>query len=111
MVRLHLPINTTDAILDTLGSPTRRQLLERVAQRPQTVGDLARGLPISRPAVSQQLRILERAGLVWLEDVGRSRVVHLRPEGLAPARAWLDQLWPEALDRFATLAEQTWEQP
>ncbi len=59
--------------------------------------------------MSQQLRILEDAGLIRLEARGRSRVVHLRPEGLRPAREFLDTLWPEALERFAALAEQTWE--
>lgn len=97
--------------LDALGSATRRALLEQLAPGPLTVGALAETVAISRPAVSQQLVVLEEAGLVQMERRGRQRVVRLRPEGLRPARDFLDTLWPEALARFAQLAESTWSEP
>lgn len=97
--------------LDALGSPTRRALLRELTAGPLSVGELARTTDISRPAVSQQLRVLEEAGLVELRRAGRRRLVALRPEGLQPARRYLDTLWPEALERFAQLAESTWSAP
>lgn len=92
-------------VLDALGNPVRRHLLEQVATRPRTVGELADGLPISRPAVSRHLRVLEDAGLVALSDEGRRRVVHLDRMGFDAARAYLDAFWDDALARFALLAD------
>jgi DNA-binding transcriptional ArsR family regulator len=101
-----------DLSLDALGSPTRRALLDAIGHHgTATVGHLALGLPVSRPAVSQQLRVLERAGLVDFDAVGRERRYRLRATGFDAARGYLDTLWPLALDRFAALAESSWQPP
>ncbi|MDA7966886.1 metalloregulator ArsR/SmtB family transcription factor [Ruegeria sp.] len=84
-----------------LGDPTRRHLFEAVAQRPRAVGELAADLPISRPAVSQHLRVLADAGLVVSRAEGTRRIYAARPEGLAELRDWLDRYWTDVLDRFA----------
>lgn len=103
-------MNPADLSLDALGSPTRRALLDALGQQgAATVGHLALGVPVSRPAVSQQLRILERAGLVAFDAVGRQRRYRLEPRGFDAARGYLDTLWPLALDRFAALAEASWQ--
>ena len=89
-----------------LADSTRRELLERLAERPQTVGVLARNFPISRPAVSQHLKILKDAGLVTDEARGTSRIYRIDPKGLGPLRRWLDEQWSRSLDNFKALAEQ-----
>jgi DNA-binding transcriptional ArsR family regulator len=96
----------TDRVFAALADPTRRQLFERLAERPQTVGVLARNFPISRPAVSQHLRILMVAGLVTDEARGTSRVYRIDPKGLGPMRRWLDEQWERSLASFKALAEQ-----
>lgn len=73
-----------------LGDPTRRAIFERLAARPSAVGDLARGLPVSRPAVSQHLRVLKRAGLVSENPEGTRRIYRVDPRGIAAMREWLD---------------------
>ena len=114
MVSLSLPngstMHTDSLSLDALGSPTRRALLRRLAEGPLPVGELAAPLPISRPAVSQQLRLLEQARLVGFDVRGRRRLYSLQPAGFDDAHAWLDGLWPEALHRFAAIAESTWRE-
>ncbi len=95
-------------VLDALGSPTRRSIVQFLAAGPAPVGRIADAMPISRPGVSQQVRILESAGLVTLVRRGRLRVVALNPQGFAAARDWLDGFWTEGLARFAALAEATW---
>ena len=92
--------------LTALGDPTRRAVFELLAQGPTSVGQLAALLPVSRPAVSQHLRVLKEAGLVHDRAVGTRRVYQLDPEGLAVVRAYLDRFWGEALDAFKTYAEQ-----
>ena len=89
------------AALWVLADPTRRTVFERVAARPGSVGELAAGLPVSRPAVSQHLKVLKEAGLVCDEPVGARRVYRVNPEGLAGLRAWFDQVWDVALSAFA----------
>ncbi|MEZ4236471.1 MAG: ArsR family transcriptional regulator [Myxococcota bacterium] len=74
------------------------------------MGDIAAAFPISRPAVSKHLRVLEQARLVTHHAAGTRHVYALRPEGFGAARAWLDAFWPEALSRFAALAEQSWSE-
>ena len=92
--------------LSALADSTRRIVFERVAERPRGVGELAEGLPVSRPAVSQHLKVLKDAGLVRDERHGRTRVYHLDPTGLGELRAWLDRHWDQSLAAFKALAEQ-----
>ena len=91
--------------LQALGDPTRREIFERVAARPTSVGELAAGLPISQPAVSQHLRVLREAGLVAAERDGRRRMYRARPQGLAPLRDYLERMWTDVLDAYARAAE------
>jgi DNA-binding transcriptional ArsR family regulator len=95
-----------DRVFAALADPTRRMLLERIAEQPRSVGALASGLPISRPAVSQHLRLLKHAGLVTDQARGATRIYRIDPQGLAPIRRWLDQQWERSLDNFKRLAEQ-----
>jgi len=92
--------------LDALGDWTRRQILEALKQGPRSVGELAAGLPVSRPAVSQHLRVLKDAGLVLDRKDGARRVYRVDPSGLADIRAYFDSFWDEALDRFAAEARK-----
>jgi DNA-binding transcriptional ArsR family regulator len=89
-----------------LGDPTRRAVFERVAARPSAVSELARGLPVSRPAVSQHLRVLKEAGLVQETPEGTRRIYRLDPRGIAAMREWLDAHWAAALDAFKDFADQ-----
>ncbi len=89
-----------------LGDPTRRAIFERLAGRPQAVGEVARGLPVSRPAVSQHLRVLKDAGLVVDERVGARRVYRVDPDGLEALRAYFDRFWNRALAAFKDVAER-----
>jgi DNA-binding transcriptional ArsR family regulator len=97
-------------VLDILGNPVRRQILTLLSDGPRTVGDIAADLPVSRPAVSRHLRLLEGAELVQSTPSGRRTLVELRVEGFDEARHWLDQFWTEALARFAMVAENTEEE-
>ena len=97
----------TENALDALGSPVRRKILTILAQEAQPVGSLARHLPVSRPAVSKHLRILQGANLVAFERQGTRNVFRLEPVGFQAARAWLDTYWDSALARFVLLAENT----
>jgi DNA-binding transcriptional ArsR family regulator len=96
----------SDRVFAALADPTRRALFEKVAARPQSVGALASQLPVSRPAVSQHLRILKDAGLVSDEARGTSRIYRIDPKGLGPMRRWLDEQWERSLANFKALAEQ-----
>ena len=89
-----------------LGDPTRRTIFERLAERPQAVGELASDLPISRPAVSQHLRVLSDAELVTHQPAGNRHVYQLRPEGLSALRADLDRFWTHALAAYKTVVEK-----
>lgn len=91
--------------LGALGDPTRRIIFERLAKRPRAVGELARGLPISRPAVSQHLAVLKAAGLVTDRADGARRLYRVDPAGVDAIRAWLDQFWDRTLDAFKAEAE------
>ncbi len=91
--------------LGALGDPTRRIIFERLAKRPRAVGELARGLPISRPAVSQHLAILKAAGLVTARADGARRLYCVDPAGVDAIRAWLDQFWDRTLEAFKAAAE------
>jgi DNA-binding transcriptional ArsR family regulator len=91
--------------LTALGDATRREVFELVAERPRAVGELAAQLPVSRPAVSQHLRVLKEAGLVEDEAVGARRVYKLHPEGIAELRSYLDGFWNRSLRAFKAAAE------
>jgi DNA-binding transcriptional ArsR family regulator len=98
----------TDSIGQTLlalGDPTRREIFELVAARPRAVGELAAELPVSRPAVSQHLRVLKEAGLVTDEAAGARRIYQLHPEGVAELRDYLDGFWTRSLRAFKAAAE------
>jgi len=88
-----------------LADPTRRQVFERLREGPRSVAGLARGLPVSRPAVSQHLKVLKEAGLVADEPDGTRRIYRIDPKGLAAIRQWLDGIWDEALAAFGAAAE------
>jgi DNA-binding transcriptional ArsR family regulator len=89
-----------------LGDPTRRAIFERLADQPQAVGQLAGELPVSRPAVSQHLRVLKDAGLVLDHRAGNRRIYHLDPDGVGALRAELEQFWSKALAAYKTVVEQ-----
>jgi DNA-binding transcriptional ArsR family regulator len=91
----------TNQAFAALADPTRRRVMERLAAGPRAVGEIAEGLPVSRPAVSQHLKVLKEAGLVTDRADGARRIYALDPAGLGPMRAWLDQFWQTALEAFA----------
>ena len=91
--------------MDALGDPTRRAIFERLREGPRPVVELARGLPVSRPAVSQHLRVLKEAGLVRDHAVGTRRIYEVDPEGFGRVRAWFDDFWTDALAAFKQAAE------
>ena len=88
-----------------LGDPTRREIFARIAERPRAVGELARELPVSRPAVSQHLRVLKDAGLVMDRAEGNRRIYQADPAGLAALRAQLDMFWNQALATFEEVVD------
>jgi DNA-binding transcriptional ArsR family regulator len=94
------------AAILALSDPTRRAIVEALREAPLPVGALARRLPVSRPAVSQHLRVLSDAGLVVAEPSGTRRVYRLAPEGIEALRRWLDRLWDDALFAYAAEARQ-----
>lgn len=89
-----------------LGDPTRRAIFERLADGPRAVGELASELPVSRPAVSQHLKVLKDARLVVDEPAGTRRIYHVDPDGLRALRGYLDHFWDQALAGFKTAVEQ-----
>lgn len=95
--------------LSALGDPTRRAIFERVAQKPTAVGELARGLPVSRPAVSQHLKVLKEAGLVREVADGTRRIYHIDPRGVAAMRDWLDRQWRDALAAFQKYSDNEYD--
>ncbi len=95
-----------NSAFSALADPTRRRVFERRALGPAAVVDLAQGLPVSRPAVSQHLKILKEAGLVSDRPEGTRRVYQIDPKGLGAMRAWLDQFWAVALDAYAAEVER-----
>ena len=96
---------TYENALRCLADRTRRQVFERLREGPRAVGELAAGLPVSRPAVSQHLKALKDAGLVLDRAEGTRRVYFIDPDGLGELRRWLDQFWDQALDAFRREAE------
>ena len=94
-----------------LADPTRRSIFERLAKRPVSVGKLADGLDVSRPAVSQHLKVLQGAGLVVHRRDGSRRVYQVDPRGIEAMRAYLDRFWDRALEAFKQAAEAAEEDP
>jgi DNA-binding transcriptional ArsR family regulator len=92
--------------LDVLADPTRRRIFELLGNEPRAVNELAAELPVSRPAVSQHLRLLETAGLVAHEVRGTRHVYAVDPSGVSELRAWVDGFWNDALARFKEAAER-----
>ncbi|HEY0118502.1 MAG TPA: metalloregulator ArsR/SmtB family transcription factor [Cellulomonas sp.] len=89
-----------------LGDPSRRQIVERLAQQPSTVAELTRELPLSQPAISQHLKVLREADLVAYTAAGARHVYRVRADGLAALRADLDRFWGAALQNFQRIAEE-----
>jgi DNA-binding transcriptional ArsR family regulator len=96
-----------DRVFSALYDPTRRAVLERLRDGPRPVGEIARGLPVTRPAVSQHLKVLKDAGLVSDRSEGTRRIYYIDPKGLGAMRAWLDQFWDSALAAFAAEVERS----
>lgn len=92
-------------VLQALGDPHRREIFERLSQRPLAVGQLADELPISRPAVSQHLKVLKEVGLVFDRPAGTRRVYHVDPQAVAALREYFDAFWGHALKSFRDAAE------
>jgi len=93
-----------------LADPTRRAIFERLVERPYAVGDLAVGLPVTRPAVSQHLKVLKDAGLVSEQAAGTRRIYRVNPVALAALRDQLDTFWQRALTGYTDLVEQPTEE-
>jgi DNA-binding transcriptional ArsR family regulator len=96
---------TNAAVLAALADPTRRTVFERLRRGPASVGEVAADLPVSRPAVSQHLKVLKLAGLVIDRPSGARRVYYIDPDGLGELRRWLDQFWDDALEAFKNEVE------
>ena len=99
-------MDANGSIWEALGDPTRRTIFERLRLGPQSVGELAAGLPVSRPAVSQHLRVLEQAGLVSHRANGTRNVYRVEPDGLTELRDYFERFWGDALERFAAEARK-----
>ena len=104
-------MTTGSAQLAALGDPTRRAIFEMVAERPRSVVELTRALPVSQSAVSQHLKVLRQSGLVRAEPKGASNVYHIDPHGLGQMRAWLDRFWGKTLATYKVAVEQSEEKP
>ena len=102
-------MSTNGHPLDALGDPTRRLVFELLREGPRSVGELAAEVPVSRPAVSQHLRVLQSAGLVSYRRNGTKNLYELDAHGVLALRTWVDAFWDEALDRFKAAAEKKGE--
>jgi DNA-binding transcriptional ArsR family regulator len=98
-------VDTYGDALGLLGDPSRRAIVELLARRPSSVSELAQQLPLSRPAVSQHLRVLKDGGLVVSQAQGTRRVYRLNPDGVTALRAYLDRIWDDALTAFQKAVE------
>jgi DNA-binding transcriptional ArsR family regulator len=98
---------TLDRQFSALADPSRRRLFESLVRGPKAVGRLAEEVPISRPAVSQHLRVLEEAGLVTHQTIGTRNIYRTDPDGVAALRSYLDTLWDEALENLKRFVETT----
>lgn len=100
-------MTSTDDVLRAIAEPNRRAILQLVAVDELAAGDIAAHFEVSRPAISQHLAVLRAAGLVTERRLGTRRLYRARPEGLAELRAFLESMWPDALERFRIRAEAT----
>jgi DNA-binding transcriptional ArsR family regulator len=98
-----------DARLGLFGDPTRRAIFELLAQHPWSVGELAKQLPITRPSVSQHLRVLKDGGLVLCRSEGTRRIYQIDPAGVNALRAYLDRVWSRALEAYQQAAEAAFD--
>lgn len=101
---------TYETVITALADPTRRRIFEDLRAAPMPVAALAKGRPVSRPAVSQHLKTLEQAGLVAAERRGTARIYSVRPQGLAPLRRYIEEFWDDALAAFSQEAERQQEE-
>jgi DNA-binding transcriptional ArsR family regulator len=108
---LSLVVANASALIDVIGEPTRRAIVERLVEGPASVTDVARDLPITRSAVSQHLQILKAVGLVVDRAVGTRRIYAVDPEALAVIRAYFDAFWTRSLAAFRATAELSKEDP
>lgn len=99
-------MSSYQAVFHALADPTRRTILEALRSGPLAVGDIARDVPVSRPAVSQHLRVLREAGLVSEKPEGTKRIYHADPRGLEELRTYLEETWGEALESFRVAASE-----
>jgi DNA-binding transcriptional ArsR family regulator len=100
-------VATYETVLDALGDPTRRAIIDQLRRGPSSVAGLTEYVPVSRPAISQHLKVLGQAGLVAHEPQGTRNIYRVDREGLESLRGWLDQFWTDALDAFAELVRRT----
>lgn len=100
---------TMEAMFDALGDRTRRRILKRLETGPLSVVDIARGMPVARPAISQHLKILKNAGLVADQPVGNRRIYSVDPNGLVELQRFLQSFWQDALTRYTQYAERNAE--
>ena len=103
--------STAVSALGALGDPTRRTIFERLAEKPAAVGEIAERLPVSRPAVSQHLKVLKAAGLVSESTEGTRHIYRIDPRGVGAMRDWLDQYLGDALEAFKAYAEAQEQDP
>jgi DNA-binding transcriptional ArsR family regulator len=96
--------------LTALGDPTRRAICDQLAERPRAVVELARALPVSRPAISQHLKVLKEAHLVMDRPAGTRRIYRLDPDGVGALRADLERYWNQALEAYKEIVEQPTEE-
>jgi DNA-binding transcriptional ArsR family regulator len=106
MNRQAVATTRAERALDAFGDPTRRRVFERLRRRTRSVRESAEGMDVSRPAVSQHLKVLQDAGLVVVRAQGTRRLYSIEPRGIAALRGWLDGFWDEALTAFKEAAER-----
>jgi len=99
-------MTSAEQILDALGDPTRRLILGRLRHRTRSVQEIAEGMKVSRPAVSQHLKVLKGAGLVMVQAAGTRRLYAIDMRGIEALRSWLDGFWDQTLEAFKRVAEQ-----
>ncbi|MGF7041908.1 DNA-binding transcriptional ArsR family regulator [Mucilaginibacter lappiensis] len=100
-------MSASSSAFNALGDPTRRAIFEKLRDRPLAVVDIANGLPVSRPAVSQHLKVLKEAKLISIKTYGTKNIYEVNREGILAMREYLDKFWDEALVNFKKLAENT----